>query len=413
MPLLRRKLRTGQEAGPTVLGVLLILLLVSCASKPQMPVVAKDTGAKPEQGEIALSAEARKNAGIEVVEARWESRATTLEAPGQLAWNEDRTWTVGVVASGMVRAVAGQVGDRVKQGQVIARYHTHDIHETQANLAQALAERRRSVTHLDQLKRNRDRLKRLFDAKAAPLMQVEQAESEVTMAEEDVKKAQADVDRETEHLTEVLEIPVDASHAHAGPHQGEGGEQELVPVKAPHDGVIVERKVSIGTVVTAGQPAFVVTDPETLWLIANFPESALPVLRVGLPLTIEVRAYPERQFTGRIKRLGETMDAATRTLKVVVEVGAQRALKPEMFATVKLAAEGIPGIYLPASSVQEVDGQQVVFVEDARKHFAARPVQATISDGVATIQSGIKAGERVATQGSYMIKGYAAQRAGE
>lgn len=390
--------------------LLLILLLASCASKPEMPVVAK---AEPGKGEIALSPEARKNAGIEVVEARWESRATALEAPGQLAWNEDRTWTVGVVASGMVRAVSGQVGDRVKRGQVIARYHTHDIHDTQANLTQALAERRRSVTHLDQLKRNRDRLKRLFEAKAAPLMQVEQAESEVAMAEEDVKKAQANIDRETVHLTQVLEVPVDVDHAHAGPHQGEGGEEELVPVKAPHDGVIVERKVSIGTVVTAGQPAFVIADPETLWLMANFPESALPVLRVGLPLTMEVRAYPGRLFTGRIKRLGETMDAATRTLKVVVEVGAQRSLKPEMFATVKLAAEGIQAIYLPASAVQEVDGHQVVFVEDAQKHFAARPVQATISDGIATIQSGLKAGERVATQGSYMIKGYAAQRAGE
>ena len=411
MPLLRRKLWTGQEAGPTVLGVLLILLLASCASKPEMPVIPKeDAGGK---GEIALSAEARKNAGIEVVEARLESRATALEAPGQLAWNEDRTWTVGVIATGKVMAVLAQVGDRVRQGQTLARYHTHDVHETQANLLQAVAERRRSVAHLDQLKRNRDRLKRLFEAKAAPLMQVEQAESEVTMAEEDVKKAQANIDRETEHLTEVLEIPVDTSHAHAGPHQGEGGEEELVPVKAPHDGVIVERKVSIGTVVTAGQPAFVIADPETLWLIANFPESALPVLRVGLPLTIEVRAYPGRLFAGRIKRLGETMDAATRTLKVVAEVGAQRSLKPEMFATVKLAAEGIQAIYLPASAVQEVDGHQVVFVEDAQKHFAARPVQATISDGVATIQSGIKAGERVATQGSYMIKGYAAQRAGE
>ena len=108
--------------------LLLILLMASCASKPEMPVMAKKAGGK---GEIALSAEARQNAGIEVAEARMESRATALEAPGQLAWNEDRTWTVGVVASGMVRSVSGQVGDRVKQGQVIARYHTHDIHETQ------------------------------------------------------------------------------------------------------------------------------------------------------------------------------------------------------------------------------------------------------------------------------------------
>lgn len=390
--------------------LLLLLLLASCASKTESPIVAK---APPERAEIDLSPEARRNAGIEVVDVREETRDTVLEAPGQLAWNEERTWTVGVVASGRVRVVSAQVGDRVKQGQVIARYHTHDVHDTQANLAQALAERRRAITNLEQLKRNRDRLKRLFEAKAAPFMQVEQAESEVKMAEEEVEKAQANIDRETEHLTEVLEIPVDLAHAHAGPHQGEGGEKELVPIKAPHDGVVVERKISQGTVVTPGQPAFVITDPESLWLIANFPESALPQLRVGLPLAIEVRAYPGRQFPGRIRRLGETMDAATRTLKVVVEVAAQKALKPEMFATVQLMARGVRAVQIPASAVQEVDGRQVVFVEDAQKRFVSRPVQARISDGIATIQQGLKAGERVAAQGSYMIKGYAAQRAGE
>jgi len=385
-----------------------LLLLASCGAKPPVVSVAKP----PETG-IELSAEARRNAAIEVVEAREETRDTPLEAPGQLTWNEDRTWSVGVVASGKVRLVFAQVGDRVKAGQVIARYHTHDVHDTQANLAQALAERRRANTNLDQLKRNRDRLQRLYNAKAAPFMQVEQAESEVKMAEEDVRKAQANVDRETQHLTEVLEIPVDTDHAHAGPHQGEGGDAELVPVKAPHDGLVVERKISLGSAVTAGDTVFRLSDPESLWLIANFPESALPLLRVGAPLSVEVRAYPGRQFAGRIRRLGESLDAASRTLKVVVELPSQRALKPEMFATVKLSAAGARSIVIPASAVQEVDGQQIVFVEDERKQFISRPVRAYVSDGVAVISEGLRAGERVAAQGSYMIKGYAAQKAGE
>ena len=227
------------------------ILLAGCGTKTVAPVAAV---AQPAEKGLELSGEARRNAGIEVVEVREEKRDTPLEAPGELAWNEDRTWTVGVVATGKVRGVFAQVGDRVKQGQVLARYHTHDVHDTQANLTQALAEKRRSTTNLEQLRRNRDRLKRLYEAKAAPLMQVEQAESEVKMAEEDIQKAQANVERETQHLTEVLEIPVEANHAHAGPHEGEGGDAELVPVKAPHDGLLVERKISLGTVVTAGQP---------------------------------------------------------------------------------------------------------------------------------------------------------------
>ncbi len=390
--------------------LLFLLLLASCASKTETPIVAK---APPEKAEINLSAEARKNAGIEVVEAREEARQGSLQAPGQLTWNEERTFTVGVVATGKVVIVLAQVGDRVRQGQVLARYHTHDVHETQANLLQAVSDRRRANVNLEQMKRNRDRLKRLYEAKAAPLMQVEQAESEVKMAEEEVQKAQADVDRETVHLTQVLDVPVDVEHAHAGPHTGAGEVDELVPVKAPRDGLIVEKKVTVGSVVTTGQPAFVLTDAETLWLIANFPESSLPLLRAGQAVTVEVRAYPGRTFPGRIRRLGESLDPATRTLKVVVDVGSQRVLKPEMFANVTLDSLGARVVVIPASAVQEVDGRQVVFVEDAQKRFVSRPVQASISGGVATIQQGLKAGERVAAQGSYMIKGYAAQRAGE
>jgi cobalt-zinc-cadmium efflux system membrane fusion protein len=376
-----------------------LLLFAACGTKPPEAVPVERSA------KAGLSDEARKNAGIQVVEAREETRDTKLEAPGQLGWNEERSWTVGVVATGKVRAVMAQVGDRVREGQVLARYHTHDVHDTQANLAQAVAERRRANANLEQLKRNHERLKRLYDAKAAPLMHVEQAESEVRMAEEEVRKAQANVERETHHLTEVLEIETEPS--------GVAGEQELVPVKAPHGGLVIERKVSLGAVVTPGQPAFVIADPESLWLMANFPEAALPLLRVGQPLTVEVRAYPGRRFAGRIRRLGESMDAATRTLKVVVEVAAQSALKPEMFATVRLAIPGRKVLVVPAAAIQEVDGRQVVFVEDGRGQFTARAVEAAVADGWAVIQAGLQAGERVAAEGSYMIKSQAAQRTGE
>ena len=82
-------------------------------------------------------------------------------------------------------------------------------------------------------------------------------------------------------------------------------------------------------------------------------------------------------------------------------------------ATVKLAARGAPALVIPAAAVQEIDGQQIVYVEDAQQRFHARPVRATLSEGLAQVHSGLTAGERVAAQGSYMIKGQAAQKAGE
>lgn len=385
------------------------MLLVSCGTKPA-PETAETKG-EPAAAAVELSPEARRNAQIEVVEAREETRDLTLEAPGQTTWNDERTWNVGVVATGKVRQVMVQVGDRVKEGQVLARFHAHDVHETQANLLEALADRRRAQANLEQLKRTRDRLKRLYEAKSAPLMQLEQAASDVAMAEQEVQKAQANVDRETHHLTDVLEIPVDVDHKHEGPHEEEGQELELVPIRAPHAATVVKREVTVGSVVTLGQPAFVLADPESLWLIANFPESALPRLKVGLPVSVEVRAYPGRLFPGRIRRLGESLDAATRTLKVVVELQARGALKPEMYATVKLESPAARALVVPAAAVQVMDGKNVVFVEEQPGKFTARPVDVTMSAGMAVVSSGLQAGERVATQGSYLIKSQQLQRA--
>lgn len=386
--------------------ILLTLLICSC-QKPAPTAAAPE----PKRQAVELSEAARKNANVEVVTAQSEAIDQTIEAPGKLVWNEDKTVSIGAIATGKVIHVYARVGDAVKAGQVLARMHTHDVHDTKAALRTARAERDRAESTLEQAKRNEDRMGRLLVLKSISQAQLEQATVDRKTAESAVRKAHADEDKEVQHLTETLEIAADVDEG-AGHDHKHNEDEELVPIKASAAGTVVERKIGPGAVVNLGQETFTITDSSSLWCIANFSESALRDLRVGLNVELEVRAYPGRFFPARIARLGDTMDPNTRTLMVRVELSSQGVLKPEMLSTVRLHLPSTNVLSVPEAAVQTVDGKMTVFVETTAGKFVPRKVEARIQAGRAVILSGLKEGERVAATGSYFLKAQLLREAG-
>jgi membrane fusion protein, heavy metal efflux system len=387
--------------------LILALALLACSCQQKAPTQADTPAPKPTG--IDLSASALKNAAIEVIPARLETIDQSIEAPGKLTWNEDRTVSIGVVATGKVIRVYSKVGDMVKDNQMLARMHTHDVHDTKALLRSARAERDRATSALEQAKRNEERTRRLLQLKAVAASQLEQAILDRKTAETALRKANADVDKEIQHLTETLEITADDEE---DPKHKHNEEEELVPIKSTADGIIVDRKITPGTVVTLGQEAFIVSDSASLWCIANFPETSLSRIHVGAPVEIDVRAYPGRRFSGKITRLGETIDPNTRTLLVRAELSAQGVLKPEMLATIRLRLPAAPTLVIPESALQVVDGKTTVFVESTPGKFLPRTIEAQVINGRALIVSGLKEGERVASNGSYFLKGQLLREAG-
>jgi len=384
----------------------LVVILSSCQTQ-RSATAESSTVAKSEK--IDLSTSALQNANIEVVAVRTATIDQTIEAPGKLAWNDDKTVSIGVVATGKVIHVYSKVGDLVKDNQILAKMHTHDVHDTKAMLRSARAEKDRATSAVEQAKRNEDRMNRLLQLKAISVLQLEQAVMERKTAESSLRKANADVDKEIQHLTETLDISAadedDPTHKH-------DDEEELVPIKSTANGVIVERKITPGTVVTLGQEAFIVSDASSLWCIANFPESALSRIRVGSQVEVDVRAFPGRHFSARITRLGETIDPNTRTLLIRAELRSEGLLKPEMLATIRLRLPASPTLVLPESALQFIDGKTTVFVESAPGKFLPRVIEAQVQNGQAIILSGLKAGERVAATGSYFLKGQLLREAG-
>jgi cobalt-zinc-cadmium efflux system membrane fusion protein len=305
-------------------------------------------------------------------------------------------------------SVLVRVGDTVQKGQVLARMFSHDVHESRALYRRAVAESQRLQANLEYARRQRDRMRRLFEMKAASQEQLDTAENELRNAETALRAAEIEVTRTRQHLVEFLEIPVE------GPEHrttGEGGlsEDDLIPIRSPAAGIVLSRLVTAGSVVQPSGELFVISDLSTLWVIANVQEEFLSRVRPRMPALVSVQAYPDRRFPGRVIRVDEKLDPETRTVQAIVEIDNRHGLlRPEMYAVVELeAGSSERGLFIAQTAIQDLNGQPTVFVETRTGRFEPRPVETGRTlDRLIEIRRGLTAGERVVTEGSFVLKSH-------
>ena len=385
-----------------LIAVIPSLLLLSCGSRSLAPPAQESKKALP-AGLLVVDGEAQRKAGIVIEEVQMRSVAETITVPGHLTVNEDRTWRVGAIADGKIDDLPAKVGDSVKAGQILARIHSHDVHEARAGYAQAAVELTRSRAAHAYATRTSERTRRLFELKAGSRQDVDTAEAEMRNAQAQIDRAQAELEKERTHLEFLhvsLEDPGHGETQHSPDHDD-------VPVGAPASGLLLERKASVGSVVTAGQEMFVLTDPASLWMIAAANESDLAKLSPGQPVRVAVLAYPEKEFRGTILKLGEQLNPTTRTLQIRILVpNPQNLLKPEMFATASLAQTGTrPALFVPESAVQDIGGVPCVFVRRAEGQFEPLPVKTGRRvNAELEITEGLNRGDAVVVKGAFLLK---------
>ncbi|HEV2118223.1 MAG TPA: efflux RND transporter periplasmic adaptor subunit, partial [Terriglobales bacterium] len=184
-----------------------------------------------------------------------------------------------------------------------------------------------------------------------------------------------------------------------------------VPLLAPLGGEVVERLVSPGQVVQAGNTqCFTISDMSTVWVLANVFQDDLAYVHVGDPVIITTSTYPGQEFRGKISYVAEGMDPASRTVQArVVTQNPGRRLKKDMYVTVTVAAGAIKNaLTLPDSAVlRDAENQPFVYVSvnSANHQFARRMVRLGESNhGVTEILDGVKPGEQVVGDGSLFLQ---------
>lgn len=356
---------------------------------------ALENGTKREATVVVLDKTQLQKGHVIVESVRTQEIVSTLTIPGRLTFCEDQTWHVGAIANGKIENISARVGDSVKANQILGRLHSHEVHEARAGYQQAQTELERARSAQGYAKQRRDRAQRLLELRAGSRQDLETAEADLRNAQAAIEKAQSEVEKERAHL-EIFQLPIEGTD-----------EEDDIPIPAPAAGLVLERKATVGSVVNSGDELFVITDVSSVWMIAAANEEDLSKLHPGQPVRVQVRAYPDREFAGRILKLGEELDPATRTLQIRIAVpNPHGLLKPEMYATASVHQFGKrPALVIPEEAIQEIDGVPTVFVQDSENEFRARTVEpGRHTDGGVEIVEGLKRGETVVVKGGFALK---------
>jgi cobalt-zinc-cadmium efflux system membrane fusion protein len=323
---------------------------------------------------------------VQVVTIQATRLTRTLRLTGAVAYDAFNTTPVITQVGGPVSRILVVPGQQVKEGQPMLDVSSPDY----SQLLDAYLKAADSYRLAD---KNWVRAQDLYQHHAIAQRDLEQAES-------DRNQAQADLNAADQGM-KILGIknPADLAKAPSS---------ALIPVLAPISGEVVERLVSPGQVVQAGQTqAFTISNLHTVWVLANVYQGDLAAVRSGDDVVVQNDAYPGT-FHGRISYVSPALDPNTRTLqaRIVVDNPGEK-LKRDMYCTVTVTAGSIPNaIAVPDSSVLRDDNNQpFVYLATGANQFGRRDVEIGQSlNGQTQILRGISPGERVVADGSLFLQ---------
>jgi cobalt-zinc-cadmium efflux system membrane fusion protein len=385
-----------------VMSIACLVNLAACARRVPFADAAADTkqGADAKaKNEVIIPPDEQAAAMIETQIAALSTAPDLLRVKGHIAIDDNRTWRQGVRTTGSVTKVYVGLGDRVRKGQILARYHADEVRDTRAMFRAAVSEHDRATAAVTQAQRTLDRARRLLELKAGSVQQVELAQQDVLTAQAAVKKADIEVDRTRDLLEDDLKVPAEPSANRKDETEDE------VPITAPADGFVLEKNVTPGRTVEPASITFVIGDLSTVWMLASVRQEDLAKIRANQPAY--VRFADDTRLTGKITNLGQQFDPATRMMQIRIELANPNGrLRPEMLADAEIPVGGAkPVLLIPSDAVQQVNGQDVVFVQTSADRFTVRPVRVgETSAGKTPILEGLQPGDKMAIRGTFVLK---------
>ncbi|MDR5782748.1 efflux RND transporter periplasmic adaptor subunit [Caballeronia sp. LZ065] len=329
-------------------------------------------------GLVKLSPQQVNAARIGLASAGPGEVVTTLQLPGEIRFNQDRTAHVGPRVGGVVERVPVSVGQRVTKGQLLAVIASTDLADRRSELL--TAERRLTAARVAYERERTLWLERIS-------------------AEQDYLQAQVQL-REAEIAARGARQKLEAIGALPG-----GQALNRYELRAPFDGTIVERHVTPGEAITADTNVFTLADLSTVWAEMAVNPQQLDEVRIGRAATVRAAAF-DSSSTGRVSYVGELLGEETRSAVArVVLPNPDGVWRPGMFVNVAVEARRA-GVTVAVSkdALQDVEGAASVFVQ-ADEGFVAQPVTVGRQDDhTVEVVSGLAPGQRYAAANSFVLK---------
>jgi membrane fusion protein, copper/silver efflux system len=182
---------------------------------------------------------------------------------------------------------------------------------------------------------------------------------------------------------------------------------------APLGGYVVEKTAFHGMRVTPADALFDIADLSKLWILADVYESDLAAVRQGMAAEIRLPYQPGRAFRGAVTYINPTVEPATRTIKVRIEVANEGALlKPEMYADVLLRTDLGSALFVPDSAILKPGDRRLVFLDHGDGRLEPREIElGARSEGGYQVLSGLQEGDRVVTSANFLIDSESSMKA--
>lgn len=355
--------------------------------------------------ELILSDEAVKAAGITTGTARLVDVPDYLETTGTVSVNQSRIAHMRPLSEGIVEEVLTQLGVSVREGQPLLRYDN-------VQLGELLAEHESTLSRIQQARASErvsrelvDRGKELLHAEAISERDFKAREAEYFQAAQGVASLEGELSIIQGKLHRYGLDDSELKELRKNGDVSEGA--SVITLQAPFDGTIIEFEVARGEIVDPTRSLMTIADLSSVWVMVDIYEQDLRFVRTGQTALVEVGSYPEEVFPGRITYIGDLLDPATRTVKARCVVQNQaRQLKLGMFASVQLQLAGSRSMAaVPGAALQQIEGEDVVFIESAPGRFEKRAVQTGREvDGWVTVEDGLEGQEVIVTEGSFALK---------
>ena len=339
------------------------------------------------EGKVELGPDQVQSAGIVIDTVGPRRMITTLDLPGEVTANQTRLAQVVPRLQGVITQVLKQEGDRVRRGELLAVLNSRELADAKSTYLAAayrveftrVVFQREESLWQKKISSEQDYLeaKRGFD----------EAELAARLAGQQLVVLGVSAERLPGISTESAE------------------NMSRYEIRAPLDGTVIERNVTVGEAVTADEGIFVVADLSSIWVDITVNARDLVAVREGQEATV-VSSDLDSEAPGRVSFVGPLVGQETRAaIARIVLPNPGGRWRPGLFVTVRLVREAttVP-LAVAAEAIQTFRDWQVVFVRSGN-WFEARPLELGRSDGEwVEVLQGLSAGEQYAAANSFAIK---------
>jgi cobalt-zinc-cadmium efflux system membrane fusion protein len=355
------------------------------------------------------SPEAVRKVGLRLGAVVQRPMAGIVSANAEVNYDQTRVAQVAPRASGIAWQVEKQVGDQVKQGEILALIASTDVGRAKAEYLEA-------VTLLDTKGKAFRRSEELLSKNVGNRAGYEEAQAEHKQAEirlfnarqalinlglpiEELDSSQAPPEQAIQFLglPDAVRRKLDAKKMTTN----------LIPVASPLDGVVTTRNVVAGEIVDTGKPLFVVADTSSMWVMGNIDLRESRRIALGQKLVFRPDGAPDEAVTGKVTWISTAVDDETRTLRLRADIeNPDGQLRAMTFGKAEITIRQTPdAVVVPNEAIQWEGCCYVVFVRLTDDIFQTRKVRLGAKNAIfSEVLVGVLPGEVVVTTGSHVLK---------